>query len=55
MVQHLIEKEHIATTPGIAFGKDWDDYIRISLATDIDYLCRGIKLICDFAKFQQKT
>lgn len=30
----LIEKTGIAMTPGIAFGKDWDDYIRISLAVD---------------------
>jgi aspartate aminotransferase len=51
----LIEKEHIATTPGIAFGKDWDDYIRISLATNKNDLYRVIKLICDFAEFQRKN
>ena len=50
----LIEKEHIVTTPGIAFGKDWDDYIRISLAANKDDLYRGIKIFCEFAKFQSK-
>jgi len=50
----LIEKEHIATIPGIAFGKDWDDYIRISLAANKDDIYMGIKLICEFAELQLK-
>jgi len=50
----LIEKEHIATTPGIAFGKDWDDYIRISLVTNKKNLYMGMKLICKFVKSELK-
>lgn len=51
---NLIEEKHVATTPGIAFGKDWDDYIRISLATNKEDIYLGIKLICDFADSQLK-
>jgi len=47
---NLIKEKHVATTPGIAFGKDWDDYIRISLATNKKDIYLGIKLICDFAE-----
>jgi aspartate/methionine/tyrosine aminotransferase len=50
----LLEKKHVATTPGIAFGKDWDDYIRISLAADKDDIYLGTKSICEFSKFQSK-
>ena len=50
----LLEKKHVATTPGIAFGKDWDDYIRISLAANKEDIYLGIKLICDFAESQSK-
>jgi len=47
---NLIKEKHVATTPGIAFGKDWDDHIRISLATNKEDIHLGIKLICDFAE-----
>ena len=30
----LLDKTGVATTPGIAFGEDWDDYVRLSLAVD---------------------
>jgi len=50
----LLEKKHVATTPGIAFGKDWDDYIRISLAADKDDIYLGIKSICEFSEFQSR-
>jgi len=51
---NLIEEEHVATTPGIAFGKDWDDYVRISLTTNKEDIYLGIKLICEFAELQLK-
>ena len=34
----LVDKTGVATTPGIAFGKDWDDHIRISLAVEENVL-----------------
>lgn len=44
----LIQKTGVATTPGIAFGEDWDDHIRISFATDDELLNKGLALIKQF-------
>jgi aspartate/methionine/tyrosine aminotransferase len=44
----LIEETGVATTPGIAFGKSWDDHIRISFATSDENLENGLNLMCDF-------
>ena len=46
----LIEETGVATTPGIAFGKNWDDHIRISFATDDKYIIEGLSLIEKFIK-----
>ena len=46
----LLMEEGVATTPGIVFGKNWDDHIRISLATEKDEFKKGIKLVNQFAK-----
>ena len=46
----LLQEKGVATTPGIAFGKDWDDHIRISLAAnDVDFN-EGITLIKEFVE-----
>lgn len=44
----LVEETGIATTPGIAFGKNWDEYIRFSLAVPIENIQRAVGLIKDF-------
>lgn len=44
----LVDKTGVATTPGIAFGKDWDDHIRLSLAVDEDVLKEAFNRIHDF-------
>lgn len=44
----LIQKTGVATTPGIAFGENWDDHIRISFATEDELLNKGIGLITKF-------
>ena len=44
----LIEETGVATTPGIAFGKNWDDHIRISFATDDNNIIKGLNLMEDF-------
>lgn len=44
----LIDETGVATTPGIAFGSDWDDHVRISFATSDETLEKGIKLMCDY-------
>jgi aspartate aminotransferase len=46
----LIENTGVATTPGIAFGENWDDHIRISFATDDDIVKQGLSLIEEFVK-----
>lgn len=46
----LIEATGVATTPGIAFGENWDDHIRISFATDDATVEKGILLMEDFIK-----
>jgi aspartate/methionine/tyrosine aminotransferase len=33
-VEKLLEEEHVAITPGAAFGDDWDGYVRISMTED---------------------
>lgn len=45
---NLLEETGVATTPGIAFGKNWDDHIRISFATDEETLSSGLELIYQF-------
>jgi len=44
----LIEKTGVAVTPGIAFGENWDDHIRISLAVNNETLEEAFQLIEDF-------
>lgn len=46
----LIEETGVATTPGLAFGENWDDHIRISFATDDDIVKEGLALIEKFIK-----
>jgi aspartate/methionine/tyrosine aminotransferase len=44
----LIEASGVAVTPGIAFGKNWDDHIRISFAVAPDVLEKGLVKITEF-------
>lgn len=44
----LVDKTGVATTPGIAFGKDWDDHIRLSLAVDEGVLKEAFNRIHNF-------
>ena len=48
--RRLIEETGVAITPGIAFGENWDDHVRISFATTEDILEHGLKLISGFIK-----
>jgi aspartate aminotransferase len=45
---HLLEKEKVAAVPGIAFGAD--DYIRISYATSLENLKKGLDRLENFVK-----
>lgn len=41
----LIDKYGLVVTPGIAFGKNYDNYIRISFATSMDNLKEAVRII----------
>lgn len=45
---NLINKTGVALTPGIAFGKNWDDHVRISFATADENIEEGLKFLKDF-------
>lgn len=40
--EQILEDEHIALVPGIAFGNEWDRFIRISMTEDKDKLNEAI-------------
>ena len=44
----LIENTGVAATPGLAFGRDWDDHVRFSLAVDRDVLAGAINAMQDW-------
>lgn len=45
----LLEETGVATTPGIAFGKSWDNHIRLSYATKDEVLDEGLSKLKQFA------
>ncbi len=45
---YLLSKYNVAVTPGIIFGKNWDNYIRISMSTNTKEFKDGIKLLCKY-------
>ena len=47
---NLLQNKRIATTPGISFGANWDDHIRISLATNYNDFCEGVDKISEFSR-----
>lgn len=44
----LLKSTGIASTPGLAFGAEWDDHVRFSIAVPISTLKRAIELIKAF-------
>ena len=44
----LISDYNVATTPGIAFGRNWDDHVRVSMAGGYDEVYGGIDRIRKF-------
>jgi aspartate aminotransferase len=44
----LLEKEKVAAVPGIAFGAD--DYIRISYATSMENIKKGLDRLENFVR-----
>lgn len=44
----LLKKTGIASTPGIAFGPEWDKYVRFSIAVPMSTLKRAIELLANY-------
>ena len=44
----LLKETGIASTPGVAFGYDWDNYVRFSLSTSMNTIKRACNLIEKF-------
>lgn len=44
----LLEKEHVATIPGIAFGKAFNNYVRLAFTINEDKIREGIRRIKNF-------
>ena len=42
---NLLESYNVAVTPGIIFGKNWNNFIRISMSTNIKNFKKGIDLL----------
>lgn len=45
---NLLKSTGIASTPGLAFGSDWDDHVRFSIAVPYSTLERAINLMKNF-------
>ncbi len=48
MCDELLYKVGVVATPGITFGEKWDNYIRFSIASNMDVLKKAIDRIGDF-------
>ena len=44
----LLKKTGIASTPGVAFGPEWDSYVRFSFAVPMATLERTVGLLNDY-------
>ena len=44
----LVETTGIATTPGIAFGENWDGYVRFSLAVPMERIYKAVESLKSF-------
>jgi len=50
----LLSETGVATTPGLAFGADWDDHFRVSFAVKNADLNKGLAGISDYVSSLQK-
>ena len=48
MCDELLNKAGVVATPGVTFGEKWDNYIRFSIASNMDVLKKAIDRIGDF-------
>ncbi len=46
----LLDKKQVVVVPGTAFGPDGEGYIRISYATSLEQIQKGMDLIEEYVK-----
>ena len=46
----LLERYAVAATPGLVFGRNWDGFVRVSLATDSESFSDGVHRLAEFAE-----
>lgn len=48
--EKLLKEQHIAVAPGITYGENYDNFIRIAFTLDIEKLKQAVERIADFMK-----
>lgn len=48
--EQLLEEEHVALAPGVAFGDDCDQYVRISMTEDPEKIAMALDRLAAFAE-----
>lgn len=48
LAELILKKIGITSTPGISFGKNYDDYLRFSYATELSEIQEGLSKLSDF-------
>ena len=51
----LLEKAHVAVVPAIAYGKSYDNYVRIAFTIDKERIQEGVRRIAEFVCGLAKT
>ena len=46
----LLEQKHVAVVPGVAYGKEYNDYVRIAFTLKREVLKEAMKRIKDFCE-----
>ena len=46
----LLEKKHVAVVPGITYGEDYDNYIRIAFTKEVSILTEAVNRINEFCQ-----
>jgi aspartate/methionine/tyrosine aminotransferase len=54
-VRELIEAHGVAVAPGTAFGAAGDDFVRLSLAADLDHLLEGSRRLIQQVEFSHRS
>ncbi len=44
----LLEKEHVALTPGLSFGDTFDGYVRLAFTLEVPMILEGARRIRHF-------